>query len=239
MILLIRKRKILSGVAAAAVLLAFCTVLRLRQSVEAFRPETGQAAVIIDPGHGGEDGGAVAADGTVESGVNLAIALQLRELFRFCGEEPLMTRETDISIYSDGAETLRQKKVSDLKNRVALVNAEPGAVLISIHQNSLSVAPSVHGAQVFYNPVSGAASYAASVQEMLNTVVNSERPKAEKAIDSTIYLMQHVENPAILVECGFLSNAEETAALKTETHQMRLALAILCGYYNNTEEPVT
>ncbi|MGM9662277.1 MAG: N-acetylmuramoyl-L-alanine amidase [Oscillospiraceae bacterium] len=238
MILLMRKRKLLSGAAAIAVLLALCMALRLRQSAEAFLPEAGQAAVVIDPGHGGEDGGAVAADGTVESGINLEIALQLRELFRFCGEEPLMTRETDISIHSDGAETLREKKVSDLKNRVALVNAEPGAVLISIHQNSLPVAPSVHGAQVFYNPVSGAADYAAAVQEALNAAVNTERPKTEKAIDSTIYLMQHVEVPAILVECGFLSNAKETAALQTEAYQTRLALAILCGYYN-TEGPVT
>ncbi len=237
MIFLIRKRRVLSGLLAAVVLLIFSAAVRFYKTEAVFRAEEKiTASVVIDPGHGGEDGGAVAQDGTSESGINLDLALQLRELYRFCGTEPLMTRETDISIHSDGAETIREKKVSDLKNRVDLINSQPRAVLISIHQNSLPEAPSVHGAQAFYNAVDGAAQYAASVQEMLNHVIN-ERDKTEKQIPSSIYLMQHAEVPAILVECGFLSNAEETAALQTPQHQMRLALAILCGYYHTEDIP--
>lgn len=101
--------------------------------------------IVIDAGHGGEDGGAVAADGTVESGINLAIAQDLDALLRFLGCETRMTRTEDAAIYSDGARTLREKKASDLKNRVALVNETPNAVLLSIHQNSLPASRRVHG----------------------------------------------------------------------------------------------
>lgn len=222
----------------AATLLAMGGAMLARTGEAAvFSPEETARVVVIDAGHGGVDGGAVARDGTVESGINLAVALRLRELFRFCGVEPLMTREADISIHSEDAVTIRQQKVSDLKNRAALVNAQREATLISIHQNSLPEAPSVRGAQVFYNAVAGAAELAASTQAQLNAAVNGGRGKAAKPIPSSIYLMQQVSVPAILVECGFLSNGEETALLNTPSHQTRLALAILCGYYQREEVP--
>lgn len=237
MIFLIRKRKIMSGLLVAALLLAFSAAVRFYKVETAFRTSQEAAVrVVLDPGHGGVDGGAVSADGTAESGINLAIALQLRELFRFIGEEPLMTRQTDISVHSEDAETIRQKKVSDLKNRVEMINRHPQAVLISIHQNSLPEAPAVHGAQAFYNTVEGAGKYAASVQKMLNLAVN-DRDKAEKQIPSGIYLMSNAKIPAVLVECGFLSNAEESALLQTKQHQMKLAMAILSGYCLTEEVP--
>lgn len=238
MCIVLRRKSLFAGALTAALLLTALTILRQQGTEAAFHPEpTADTVVVIDAGHGGVDGGAVARDGTAESGINLAIALRLRELFLFCGEVPLMTRETEDSLHSGDAVTIREMKVSDLKNRVALVNAQPRAVLISIHQNSLPEAPSVRGAQVFYNAVSGADGYALPVQEALNEAVNSEKPKAAKPIPSTIYLMQHVNAPAILVECGFLSNAEDTAALKTAAHQLKLALAVLCGYYHTEEVP--
>lgn len=235
---ILQRRRMVAGLLAVLLTLALTALCGLRGSGEtAFSPQVTARVVVIDAGHGGVDGGAVAADGTAESGINLAVALRLRELFRFCGTEPLMTRETDVSIHSDEAVTIRQQKVSDLQNRAALVNAQNDAVLISIHQNSLPEAPSVHGAQVFFNAVDGAEGCAASVQEALNTAVNGAKPKSAKVIASTIYLMQHAQAPAILVECGFLSNAEEAAALQRDAYQTRLALAILCGYYQTEELP--
>lgn len=229
------RKRLLAG-ALAALLLTALALLRQQGAEMVFVPkQPAGPVVVIDAGHGGVDGGAVARDGTAESGINLAVALRLRELFLFCGEAPLMTRETEDSLHSGDAVTIREKKVSDLKNRAALVNAQPRAVLISIHQNSLPEAPSVRGAQVFYNAVPGAEGYALSVQAALNGAVNGEKPKAARPIPSTIYLMQHVTAPAILVECGFLSNAEEAAALKTAAHQLKLALAVLCGYYHTEE----
>ena len=94
-----------------------------------------EPVIILDAGHGGEDGGAVAADGTVESTLNLEIALRTEAVLRFLGQRTKMIRTEDLSVYTEGAETLRQKKVSDLKNRVSMVNEEPNGVLISIHQN--------------------------------------------------------------------------------------------------------
>ena len=133
-----------------------CGVLT-REARPVFRPEgiPETPVIVIDAGHGGEDGGAVAADGTVESGINLAIAQDLDALLRFLGCETRMTRTEDAAIYSDGARTLREKKASDLKNRVALVNETPNAVLLSIHQNSLPASRRVHGAQAFHARTEG------------------------------------------------------------------------------------
>ena len=198
-----------------------------RQQSASSRP----SVVIIDPGHGGEDGGAVAADGTVESGINLSIALKVEELLFLMGQETEMTRREDISIYSQGAETLREKKVSDLHNRVDLVNGMgEGTVLLSIHQNSLPQAKSVHGAQVFYNDFPAAETLAASIQQSLNQSANQGGEKAYKSVDSSVYLMAHIHCPGVLVECGFLSNVEESALLQTEEYQRKLALSVTAGY---------
>ena len=188
--------------------------------------------VVVDAGHGGEDGGAVAADGTVESGLNLAIALRVRDLLAFAGVNTVMTRTEDAAIYDDSASTLREKKVSDLKNRAELVNATENAVLLSIHQNSLPSSPVTHGAQAFFNGAEGAAPLATSVQEALNQAVNTEKAKSPAAIGSSVYLMKNITAPGVLVECGFLTNEREAAQLKSEAYQLRLAAAITAGLLN-------
>lgn len=195
----------------------------------------GRRVYVLDAGHGGEDGGAVSASGVKESDVNLALTRKLDALLRFLGKETVLTRTDDVSIHSDGAETLRQKKVSDLKNRVALVNATDGAVLVSIHQNSLPSVRSVHGAQVFHGAVEPSEALAASVQAALNASVNAGNEKHEKKIDPSIYLMKNVTCPAILVECGFLSNAAETEKLQDAGYQKTLAVAVAAGLLNTEE----
>ena len=209
-----------------------------RRSAPAFSSSGLPAAVVVvDPGHGGEDGGAVSADGTVESGVNLAVALRVNILLRFAGQDTVMTRSEDAAIYSQDAATLRQKKVSDLKNRAALVNSTPGAVLLSIHQNCLPDSPRVHGAQVFYNRAEGGAQLADSLQNALNQTVNLGNEKKCKAISPAIYLLKTVTAPAVIVECGFLSSREETALLCQPEYQLRLAAAITAGYLNSGASP--
>lgn len=217
------------------VALAVCTLCALYRfgipaSEPAFAPTAARPRVIvIDAGHGGEDGGAVAADGTVESGVNLAVAQKLDALLRFLGEDTLLTRTDERALYSDDAQTLRQKKISDLQNRVALVNAQENALLVSIHQNSLPTNTRVHGARAFYGRQQGSDTLARSVQAQLNAAVNGENAKTEKAMDDSIYLIKNVACPSILIECGFLSNPVETALLQTPTHQLMLAAAIAAG----------
>ena len=188
----------------------------------------GGSILVIDPGHGGMDGGAVSADGTVESQINLAIGLRMEEMARLLGVETVMTRREDIDLHDESASTVRQQKISDLKNRVAQANAVSGGVLVSLHQNSLPQSPNVHGAQVFYSGAEGSQALAETIQTALNAVIN-DRPKEVKAAGSSVYLLENAEVPAILVECGFLSNADETALLNTEAHQTRLALTILAA----------
>ena len=186
----------------------------------------GKTVWVIDAGHGGEDGGAVSTDGSRESDINLAIARRLEGLLALLGEETCMTRTEDVSIHSEDAATLREKKRSDLKNRVALVNSTQGAVLVSVHQNSLPSSKRTHGAQVFYGKKEGSAEVANAVQLALNQTVNAGNEKTEKAIDASIFLMKNVTAPAILIECGFLSNENETALLKSGEYQQRLAVVI-------------
>ena len=192
---------------------------------------------VIDAGHGGEDGGAVSTDGTPESGINLEIALRLRDLLHFCGMETRMIRTEDISVNTPGLATFRERKSSDLKNRTETVNGIPNAVLISIHQNSLPAVPSVHGAQVFYNHIDGAQPLAEQIQSALNQTVNLGNEKRTREIPDTIYLMNHAHAPAVLVECGFLSNTAETQLLKKAAHQKIIAAAILSGILSAGEGP--
>lgn len=182
--------------------------------------------LVLDPGHGGMDGGAVSADGTVEAQINLAVGLRMEEIARLLGVETVMTRREDIDLSDKEAGTVRQQKASDLKNRVTQANSISGGVLVSLHQNSLPQVPSVHGAQVFYAETEGSQALAETIQAALNETVN-DRAKEVKAAGSGVYLLKNAKIPAVLVECGFLSNPDETALLNTETHQTRLALTIL------------
>jgi len=228
---LVVKRRTLVAAALALTVLTVGALRFLSAARPAFAPAAPRAArtFVIDAGHGGEDGGAVAADGTAESAINLAVAVRLEALLALLGEDTAMTRREDVSIYSDGAATLRQKKTSDLRNRAALVRGTPNAVLVSVHQNSLPGVPSVRGAQVFYGREAAGEALAAAVQAALNKAINTGNEKQAKQIDPSIYLMKHADCPAILVECGFLSNAQEAALLQTPAHQTRLAVAVAAG----------
>lgn len=192
--------------------------------------------VIIDAGHGGIDGGAVSADGIIEAEINLEITKRLALLMLFCGQRVALTRADAQDLASPDALTAKERKASDLKNRVAAVNSADNAVLISIHQNSIADHPQVHGAQAFYNQIGTGNLLAERVQQRLNQDYNSSNEKSARQIDNSIYLMNKVNCPAILVECGFLSNKKEARALCTAECQKELALAITAGYLSYISE---
>lgn len=232
--ILLRKRHMWTLALCACSVLGVAAVLWAglsRPGLPAFAPVEGSSPItwVIDPGHGGEDGGAVSADGVRESHINLEVALRVHELLRFAGQSTVLTRDSDISICDAGLDTIRARKASDIRNRVALVNATEGAVLVSIHQNSLPSSPVTYGAQVFWNRQEGGELLANVVQDSLNGVINLERAKQSRRIPETIYLMKHITAPGILVECGFLSNEAETARLREPSHQTKLATAITAG----------
>ena len=237
MVLWLRHRRLLWSILVALATLLLTLLLTGRQTRptavdgEISSPGT---VIVLDAGHGGFDTGAEAIikDGVPESGINLQIVRKAEGLLVFLGRSVRLTRTGEEAIYSPEAQTLREKKVSDLKNRVALINALPHAVLLSIHQNSMPQHPAVHGAQVFNNPQEPAAGLAQSIQQALNLTVNTGNEKTAKAIGDSVYLMKHITCPGVLVECGFLSNSHEAQLLRQPEQQKRLAAAIVAGYLN-------
>ncbi len=182
--------------------------------------------IVIDAGHGGEDGGAVSCSGTNESYFNLQIALRLDDLLHLLGYDTVMIRTTDISVYTSG-ETISQKKVSDLKQRVRIVERTNNALLISIHQNTFPEAK-YSGAQVFYAKTSGSEELAKLLQADLISAVNPGSNREAKQ-GSGVYLLDKIHTPGVLVECGFLSNVQEEALLKSPDYQKKLCCVIAAG----------
>ena len=189
--------------------------------------------IIIDAGHGGVDGGATSCTGVLESQLNLQIALRLEDLLHLVGVDTAMIRREDVSVYTEG-ESIAAKKVSDLKERVRIVNSTNNAVLISIHQNTFSD-PRYSGAQVFYAPSEGSQKLARAMQQALVESLNPEsNRKAKKG--SSIDLLEKIKNTGVLVECGFLSNPEEEKKLRTDAYQLKLCAVIasvLCNDISN------
>lgn len=220
----------------ALALLALLGGVVLRRGAAVSAPAAmGKTVVVIDAGHGGEDGGAVAPDGTEEADINLAVARRLDLLLRFLGEDTLLLRESDISLHGPDASTIREKKVSDIHHRVDTVNAQESPRLISIHQNFFP-SSKYSGAQVFYggNPLSQP--WAELTQSSLRACLDPGNTREVKPIDRGVYLMNHVSCPALLIECGFLSNPEERWLLKDPGYQTALAAVIAGSYVRSTQE---
>lgn len=186
-------------------------------------PVTRHHIVVIDAGHGGVDGGATSCTGKLESMYNLEIALRLNDLLHLLGVHTQMVRTTDISVYTQG-ETIAAKKVSDLRNRVNLVNSTENALLLSIHQNTFPESR-YHGAQVFYAPNGDGNVLAENLQSAFRQTINPDSNRQSKK-GSGIYLMEHINKTGVLIECGFLSNAEEEAKLHDKTYQQKLVCVI-------------
>ena len=199
------------------------TVMAQRSPVE--RDHT----IVIDAGHGGEDGGAVSCTGVTEKELNLDIALRLDDLLHLMGYRTRMTRRTDISVYTSG-ETIARRKASDLQERVQMVQQVQDPILISIHQNLFSD-PQYGGAQVFYDPAGEGQPLAQVLQMSFRETLNRGSRRDIKKADG-IYLMEHIDCPGILVECGFLSNPREEALLRSDEYQRSLCIVIAAGVAN-------
>ena len=183
--------------------------------------------IVLDPGHGGIDGGAVSASGIVEKDINLSIALKLRQLLTLSGYTVIMTRETDCSIHDPSAKTVRKIKTSDIRNRLALMK-QYGGVFVSIHQNSFPESK-YSGAQFFYAAAPGSAELAECFRTAVCAQLQTDNKRATKPCTDDVYLIYHASTTAVLAECGFLSNPEEAAALSSEAYQREMAFALYCG----------
>lgn len=186
--------------------------------------------LIIDAGHGGADGGAVAANGSLEADFNLDIALRLEALACFFGVDTKMSRRTQEIDYPAQAQTLSEMKRADQKARLELVNSTAGGVLFSIHQNYYpAAAPS--GPQVFYSASDSAHRLADIVQQNLTGALCPTNRRLAVLADDGIFLMKNAEKPAILVECGFISNPGELNKLETGEYRLQLAAVFLASWF--------
>lgn len=182
-------------------------------------PHKNRHAIVIDAGHGGEDGGATSCTGVLESNINLEIALRLNDLMVLLGYDTVMVRTSDTALHTTG-DTIAARKASDLKARVAIANNTENCVWISIHQNYFADERS-RGAQVFYGNFGSSDILGKKLQSNLLKTINKSSNRQSKRI-SGVYLFDHITTTGVLIECGFLSNREEEALLRNADYQKRL-----------------
>ncbi len=196
----------------------------------AFRP-----TIVIDPGHGGEDSGAISINNMLEKDLNLQIALKLKAFLLSNGFDVKMTRETDIAIYDE--EETDNKKRSDLLNRVDIFNASASNIVISIHQNKFTQSQ-YSGAQIFYSPNNFRSEYLAeNIRMSIVSLLQQDNERQCKKAGSEILILNNTEVPCVMVECGFLSNEIEALELSNDSYQYNMAYCICLGfleyYYTN------
>ncbi len=199
------------------------------------RYTNGNRVIIIDPGHGGIDGGAIGKSGTIEKNINLEIAKKLKGYIESGGDTCIMIREVDEGLYSEYG-TIRNKKNEDLKNRKDIIKQYNADMFISVHLNSFPQSQ-YYGAQVFYPKNSDDSKLLAKkVQEELIGILNRGNKRVEKESNS-YYLLRDNPIPSILIECGFLSNPEEERLLNDSEYQNKIAWAAYKGIIRYFTEP--
>lgn len=228
----IEKKSIIAIITAFLIILSamlYLTFMANFSAAEASSMPITQKTVIVDAGHGGDDGGAIGIDGTVEKDINLDIALKLEKILKFYGFNVIMTRTQDVMTCDDGLDSLRKRKISDIHNRFELMRKNPYAIFISVHQNKFEDS-SQHGTQVFYSGNDERSKeLAEAIQTSVTLTLQRKNDRVVKKSGSGIYLLYHAKIPAVLVECGFISNSDEVKKLKDESYRMKLAILIADG----------
>ena len=192
--------------------------------------------VIVDAGHGGIDGGAASASGTAEADINLDISIKTRDIMKLLGVSVIMTRSDQNSLDYNESKSIRDNKNSDLKARLKLASDNPGHDFLSIHLNKFEQSKS-YGAQVFYSKNNPASKIIAErIQQAFVSCIDSTNKRISKQSHDSIYLMKHINSPAVIIECGFLSNPEEERLLMTDRYRTQIALAITKGYLEYIKE---
>ncbi len=226
------KKSIIAIITAFLIILSamlYLTFMANFSAAEASSMPITQKTVIVDAGHGGDDGGAIGIDGTVEKDINLDIALKLEKILKFYGFNVIMTRTQDVMTCDDGLDSLRKRKISDIHNRFELMRKNPDAIFISVHQNKFEDS-SQHGTQVFYSGNDERSKeLAEAIQTSVTLTLQRKNDRVVKKSGSGIYLLYHAKIPAVLVECGFISNSDEVKKLKDESYRMKLAILIADG----------
>lgn len=184
--------------------------------------------VVLDAGHGLPDEGAVGFTGTTEQAINLSIVLKLQKLIEQSGAKVILTRSDENGIYSLDSNSIRSKKISDIKNREKIIDESNADICVSIHLNKYTVSK-YSGWQTFYQASNEKSKKLSEfIQAELNNNMDEENNRVPMAIKG-VYLMEHIDIPGVIVECGFISNPKEEQKLKEDSHQSKLAWGIYAG----------
>lgn len=228
MIILNKKRITIITLSVFISVFAFIFSMDKQNTVPTVSLPVSGKTIVVDAGHGKPDEGAESSTGTTEAETNLKIALKLQNLLEQSGSTVILTRSDENAIYDYDSKTLRQKKISDIHNRVKIGNESSADIFVSIHLNKIPQ-QQYDGWQTFYNAQSSdGKKLAESIQNNLNDAIQKENNRVAKTIDN-IYIIKHVEIPTTIVECGFLSNPEEEKLLLQDEYQDKLAWGIYNG----------
>ena len=236
MIILSKKRfGIISTILLISLFVFVFQVASSKQTVQTVSLPVSNKVIVLDAGHGKPDEGAQSSNGTTEAETNLKITLKVQSLLEQSGATVVLTRSDENAIYDLDKTTLRQKKISDIHNRVKIDNESSADIFVSIHLNKISQ-QQYYGWQCFYKQNDEkSTALAKSLQENLNDSIQKENKRVSMKLDN-VYIIKHVEIPISIVECGFLSNPEEETQLLSDDYQNRLAWGIYNGimdyFYN-------
>ena len=221
---------------AVVLIISFLSTDKVPKTVQTISDNQYKQRIIIDAGHGGFDGGAVAEDGTVEKDINLIIATKLKKMLILSGFDVIMTRESDSSTDTSESSIISDKKKSDMKHRLKLINSSEDAIFVSIHLNKFTTS-SANGAQVFFSPNHlDSKRLGTTIQFNVKSKLQTQNERNAKQATKDTYLLYNATIPAVIVECGFLSNAAELRLLKTDEYQSKIAFTVYCGineYFKN------
>jgi len=234
------KRKSLYALLSLLIAVALYAIIiklsaQCERSVSVMEMEDDRPILIIDPGHGGDDGGAVSADGLVESGVNLDIAQRLNGLCGFLGIRSAMSREEESLDYPAEMDTIAKRKRWDTRQRTDFINSFGNAVLLSIHQNNFPDSRR-RGPQAFYGAVPGGRELALLIHDNMTSNLYPDSRRVASPVPKEVYIMSNVRCPAVLVECAFLSNPEDCALLRQDRYRTKIAAILLTSYLQYTED---
>ena len=230
--MILKRKFICISVSLAVICLLAFFGSNIEKSVSVSSDFIQKPQIIIDAGHGGFDGGAVADDGTVEKNINLKISDALSKMLMVSGYEVIRTRTSDNSTEDNSGEKIASRKKSDLRNRLELMKKYPDGIFVSIHLNKFTTS-SAKGSQVFYSPkTEDSHILGEKIQSAIAGMLQSENDRVIKKGNSSTFLLNNATIPAVIVECGFLSNKNELELLKSEEYQNKLAFCIFCGINN-------
>ncbi|WP_312642464.1 N-acetylmuramoyl-L-alanine amidase [Hydrogenoanaerobacterium sp.] len=219
--------------------IAYGIMLELDKAKPVIATVTTLPTIVIDAGHGGVDGGAVGIHKEIEKDINLSIAITLNTMLKASGYNTVMTRETDISIHDPQYTTIRRQKVSDIQNRLKIAEETPNSIFVSIHQNRFEQSK-YYGAQIFYSTNNAEGKILAeTLRTQFKTLLQPENERETKPAQKNLYILHHATCPAVLVECGFLSNPQEAELLSTEEYQQKVAFTVYTGLMSYLENGAT